>query len=224
MPRAASIALCAALALLELAHPTWPDGAVAQAVNAAGGTWLPLHAALIVAYGLLTWRLWVSVRQPPPILARLALALFAMANTAFLAVDGVVVGLGAAREPVGVDQLWASLPVTLLADLTGATWCLALLSLDAARVAGGLDRPFVGLLALTWLAFIAGATALPGPALLARGLAIAAAVWLVYHRGTRGLANGLLTFGAVLRQHVGPEAALGLLCVAAALALPDRRR
>ena len=47
--------------------------------------------------------------------------------------------------------------------------------------------------------------------------------WLAYRGGTADIGSALLVFAAVLRQHVGPEAALGLLCVAAALAWPRRR-
>jgi len=84
-----------------------------------------------------------------------------------------------------------------------------------------LDRLLVVLLALTWLAFVGSALGLP--VLISRVLAIATLGWLVHGSGPAALGAALLVFGAVLRQHVGPEAALGLLCVAGSLVSAGRR-
>src|SRR5438874_1711225 len=47
----AAVAISIALAVLELSHPTWTDGSVVEAVQAAGAWWVPLHVLLIVGYG-----------------------------------------------------------------------------------------------------------------------------------------------------------------------------
>src|SRR4051794_6992907 len=105
---AAGIAVCGALAILELAHPPTPQGS----------TWLPLHVALVCGYLGLISILWRTA-QPPNTPVRIALALFIVANTAFLALDGLAVGLGATPAPAAADAL--------LANVTGAAWCAALL-------------------------------------------------------------------------------------------------
>ncbi|HEX8968963.1 MAG TPA: hypothetical protein VF937_13845, partial [Chloroflexota bacterium] len=52
--------------------------------------------------------------------------------------------------------------------------------------------------------------------LVGRVLALVGGVVHVYAVGTRGLAFALLLMAAVSRQHVGPEAAFGMLCLALA--------
>jgi hypothetical protein len=62
---------------------------------------------------------------------------------------------------------------------------------------------------------------LPGglPTLVSRLAATATAALLVYARGAQAIPPALLIVSAVLRQHVGPEAALGLVFLAAALSI-----
>ena len=194
-----------ALAILELAHP----------VSAAGAVWLPLHILLTGGYGLLTWLLWQAAargdrHRTASAALRVALIGFVLANTIFLVLDGVV----AAADSVGTNALWG--------NVTGATWCLVLLCLAAALSPAELDRPTTLLLILTWVAFIASATPLPAGPLLSRAVAVASAAWLAYRNGVSALPSALLVFGSVLRQHVGPEATLGLLLVAAALGFSVR--
>ena len=77
-------------------------------------------------------------------------------------------------------------------------------------------------LVLTWVAFVASAPPLSAPPVISRLLAAATGAWIVYSRGTAGVPVALLVFAAVLHQHVGLEAALGLLLVSVALArLPE---
>jgi hypothetical protein len=187
----AAIAACVVLAVLELVHPASSDA------GAAGSMWVPLHVALIGGYGLLSWLLW---RTGTAVL-RVALIVFVLANTALMASEGLMIGL-----PAG----------TLLGNVTGAAWSFALLSLAAALYPLALDRVMAALLAMTWLVFVAGATPLEMSPLLSRATAIVTAAWLTYRGGPFALPSAVLVFAAVLRQHVGPEAALGLLCVGAA--------
>src|SRR3954463_370217 len=90
-----AIALCGAIAILELAHPPSPQGSL----------WLPLHVALIFGYVGLTWGLctaagvWLRNAQPANATTRIALVLFVVANTVFLALDGLAIGLGATSAP-----------------------------------------------------------------------------------------------------------------------------
>lgn len=214
---AAAISLCVALAILELAHPGGTDSTVVDAL------WLRLHIALTIGYGLLTWFLWNTARIPAAVadrhriataLFRAALIVFVLANTTFLLIDGVFPELRAGTDPVSASPV--------LANITGAAWCFVLLSLAAARAPAALDRPATLLLVLTWFAFIAGATPLQASPLVSRAAAVVSAAWFAYRGGVSAVPSALLAFAAVLRQHVGPEAALGLLCVAAALGLSVR--
>ena len=90
---------------------------------------MPLHVALLVGYALLAGALYRTTASP---LARAALVVFAVLNSAFLVVDGLVVGLRAPVDPASADALWATPAVMLLANATGAAWCAALLALAAA--------------------------------------------------------------------------------------------
>src|SRR5712691_8889639 len=99
----AAVAISVALAALELSHPTWTDGSVVQAVKAAGAWWIPLHSLLIAGYGGLVVVLWREVEGGP---ARLLLGLFGVCNTAYLAVDGIAVGVLAQTDPAAADALW----------------------------------------------------------------------------------------------------------------------
>jgi hypothetical protein len=249
--RRAAVAVPIALAALELSHPAWSDGSVAQAVSAAGEWWLPLHVLLMAGYGVLALVLWRRVAErvgPVERAARWSAAVFGACNSAYLALDGLVVGVLARTDPGAADALWNSPLVTLLADATGASWAATLLlcaltlgpsayATDAsvvphppAPVARGVlappaDRLEQGGVAVTWLLFAASAAPL-GPAavaaVLSRVAALATGAWAVYQRGTIGIPFALLAFAAVLRQHVGPEAALGLVCIACAFALTAR--
>src|SRR5258708_6016252 len=96
-----------ALGALELSHPAWSDTDVAGAIGAAGGWWLPLHLLLIAGYAALVRILWV-----PSVYARATLVAFLVCNTAFLAVDGIAVGLLAATDPQAIEALWNGSLVT----------------------------------------------------------------------------------------------------------------
>jgi hypothetical protein len=205
-----------AVGVLQLTHPTWSDGSVAEAVVVAGAWWIPLHVLLIVGYLALALTLW-----PPDAFARALLAAFLVCNTAFLAVDGVLVGSLASSDPSAADAVWNS-PLTLgLADLTGALWCAALLAIAASRVAA--PRTTLLLVALIWLAFV-GSLGLPAMIVLG-SIALVVAVYRTYlGRGaSAGVTFGLLALAALARQHVGVEAALGMLWLAL-VALADALR
>jgi hypothetical protein len=211
-PRTLRIVVPTALAALELSHPTWSEGAVSQAVSAAGGWWLPLHLLLLVGYGALVWLLWL-----PAALPRILLVVFLVCNTAFLATDGLAVGLLAAADPDAADRLWNSAFVAALANLTGAAWAASLLGVAAFVCAAGRTRPLVLGLGLTWLTFVASAPPLAASSALSRLAALATGAWFVYASGVSGVPVALLVFAAVLHQHVGAEAALGVLLVGVAL-------
>jgi hypothetical protein len=223
---------------LELVHPSWADGSVAEAVAATHGTWVPLHVALIVGFAALAWTLDVP-RRPVRVLE----GAFVVCNAAYLAIDGVAVGLLAQRNPGAADALWNSPGVTVLADLAGASWAATLLAVAAARsgpvpaVAGARSGPVLAVaakrsgparvlgpaLGLVWLLFVAGSV-LPYVAVIGRGLALIIAAAAVYTRGTPGLGFALLLLAAVSRQHVGAEAAFGMLCLALAATIELRGR
>jgi hypothetical protein len=218
MPRRSIVRVAEPLALaaLELSHPTW-SGEASQGVAAAGGWWIPLHVLLVVGYGVLARLLWT-----PAAVARALLVLFAVCNTAFLAVDGLVVGVLAGSDPSAADALWASPMVDALANLTGAAWAAALLA-TAARRYPAEEPPAVVVVesVLTWAVFVASGF-VPLAGAISRVLAVATGAMAVQASGRAAVPFALLVFAAVLRQHVGPEAALGMLCIAVALAFRGR--
>jgi hypothetical protein len=203
--RLIGIAIPLALGGLELVHPASP---------AAAGWWIPFHIALIVGYGLLVAVLW-SVPNAHATVARAVLAVFLASNVLFLAIDGV----GAQSD---ADALSANPLVEALANVTGAAWSLALLSVAATLQLVGRTRIVVGGSILAWLTFVASSY-LPGAGLASRAAAVATGAWAVYTAGTSAVPFALLVFAAVLRQHVGPEAALGMLSIALSLAITGRR-
>jgi hypothetical protein len=240
------VAVPLALAAVELLHPTWPGTSPSQAVAAAGAWWLIIHLALIVGYALLVLTLWHASSRPGPrprtdlairalgkvcwtkfgrlrlgakrglsaeLLGRVALAAFFASNTAFLAVDGLGVGLLARTEPASADALWNSPLVVALADATGATWSAALLILAARHTAP--SRLVAIALGTVWIALIASPF-VPVASLGSFAIALAVAAYQVYRGGTAGLPFALLAIAAILRQHVGAEAAVGMLCIALA--------
>ena len=216
---AVAVAVPLALAALELLHPTWPDEAPSQAVTAIGAAWIVLHVALIVGYGLLVWTLWVRT-----LLSRVLLVLFAASNTAFLAVDGLAVGLLAPTQPQAADALWNGLLTGALATLAGATWSAALLALAAARRPPTYGRrAFAIALTVTWLLFVASSV-VPVVGFVSLLAATAIAAFDVFQRGAGALPVALLLVAAMLHQHVGPEAAGGMLCIALARARADLGR
>jgi hypothetical protein len=222
----AALAVPIALAALEVSHPAWTDGAVAQAVTAAGAWWIPLHLLLIVGYGLLALVLWHEIGREAGgrfrRAARALLAIFTLCNSAYLAVDGIAVGVLAQTDPNAADTLWNSPLVTVLADASGATWAAALIVKGLALQGMARGRGDTAGALVTWLVSVASAAPLAGVAALSRIAALATGARAVYQRGTSGMPFALLVFAAVLRQHVGAEAALGLVCVALALAITTR--
>jgi hypothetical protein len=205
-----------AVAVLELSHPTWAGVSISDGVAAAGAWWIPLHLLLIVGYGVLVWILWT-----PGVLARALLVLFVACSTAFLAVDGLVVGVLSQTDPAAADALWNNPPVVALATLTGAAWAAALLATAAELYPSDQRRGVLVEYTLTWATFVASGF-LPLAGAISRVLAVATGAMAVQATGRASIPFALLVFAAVLRQHVGSEAALGMLCVAVTLAL--RRR
>jgi hypothetical protein len=211
----AAVGVPLALGILQLTHPTWADGSVSQAVVEAGAWWIPLHVVLIVGYLALALTLWHGNA-----LARALLAAFLACNTGFLGLDGVVVGSLAPNDPATADAVWNS-PLTLgLGDVTGALWCAALLAIAATRASSAPphmpSRSMIALAFLIWVAFVAS---LVTPAAIVVGsLALVVAVYRTYtRRGARaGVTFGLFALAALARQHVGVEAALGMLWIALA--------
>jgi hypothetical protein len=196
------------LGILQLTHPTWVDGEVAQAVADASTWWIPLHLLLIAGYVALALSLWPAHR-----VSRALLVAFLICNTAFLALDGLVVGSLAPSNPSAADAVWNSPWTTALADLTGALWCAALLSLAVGR---SPQHQLIQLTLLIWVAFVA--SLFTPAAILVSSLALVVAVYRTYlGRGPRaGVTFGLLALAALARQHVGVEAALGMLWIALA--------
>jgi hypothetical protein len=189
------LAVPVAVAALELIHP--------PGAESADWIWIPLHLALIAAFGALVAVLW---RRAHWRAARAALIAFAGANTAYLLVDGVLGDL--------------SPGTSALANAAGAAWAAALLLMAAS--APGVSRRVTAGLMMTWLAFVASAPPVGLPPLVSRLAAATTAAWIVYATGRSALPGALLTFGAVSRQHVGPEAALGMVCCALAIGLSER--
>jgi hypothetical protein len=185
-----------ALAALEALHPPTLGADVAPWFG-----WIPLHVALLVGYAALVWLLW---RIACGRLYRGALLAFGTLNTTYLLVDGIA----RSTSPLAA----------VLADATGAAWAAALLLLASS----GAPRPVQVGAALTWLAFVGSAPPLGLPVIASRTLALATAAGLAYATGAPAVPAALLIFSAVLRQHVGPEAALGLLLLVPALSLRGR--
>ena len=204
-----------ALAALELSHPTWSEGTVSQAVLGSGGWWIPLHVLLLVGFLAVVGLLWAAASAR---LARVALVAFGVCNTAFLATDGAAVGLLALSDPQAADQLWNSPLIAALANVTGAAWAASLLCVAASVARVGRSRPVLFGLTLTWLTFVASAPPIALPSIVSRLAAVATGAWTVYTTGGGGVPFALLVFAAVLPQHVGAEAALGLVLVGLALA------
>ena len=208
---AASIAIL--IAALAIAHPSSSADAVPASIAARLPAWLGIHAALLVAFPALAWRLGRHTTR----WAQAALTAFAVTNTAYITLDGLVVGVLATTDPAYASAVWDSRALDLLANTVGALWAAALLLLAWTRIPGGQSTTVSGIaVALTWLSFTA--TAIPGglPPLASRLIAAAAAALIIYRGGIPGLSAGLLTLAAVFRIHVGPEAALGLLLTACA--------
>lgn len=186
----AAVGVPLVLAILELSHPTWTGGSVSQAVLEAGAWWIPLHVLLLLGYVGLALTLW-----PENTLSRALLAAFVVCNTAFLLVDGLVVGGLAASDPSAADSVWNS-PLTVgFGDLTGALWCAALLAIGATRAsswpqtsrqkAEAPPRSLIVLAVLIWGGFVAS---LITPAAIVIGsLALVFAVYRTYTR--RGAAD-----------------------------------
>jgi len=189
---------------------------LSDGVAAASGGWIPLHVLLIVGYGVLVRILWT-----PTTATRAFLGVFAASNTAFLGVDGLAVGLLSQMDPRAADALWYSPPVGALANLTGAAWAAALLAAAVELYPSRERRAVVVECTLTWAAFVASSF-LPFASAISRVLAVATGAMAVQATGRASVPFALLVFAAVLRQHVGSEAALGMLCVAIALALRER--
>lgn len=200
------------LAALEILHPTWSDTAVSDAVRSSAAWWIVLHVLLLLGYaGLVV----VFLRIARSTAERAMLIAFGIANSMYLAIDGIAIGVLAQLDPVAADVVWSSTWVTLLADGSGATWAAVLLLLAVRSSASLALRVGAG---VTWLAFVASALpALGGPAIgVSRSAALATGAWAVYQRGSVAIPLAMLAFAAVLRQHVGAEAAFGLVLVAIA--------
>ena len=213
--RIARVVVPITLGALELSHPSWSEGTVSEAVAAAGAWWIPLHLLLIVGYAALVRSLWL-----PATFTRALLATFLLCNTAFLLVDGVAVGLLATSDPAAADALWNSPMVTILANLTGATWAASLLAIAATRHGATNSTPVKVGVVVTWILFVTSVFAVPQ--LFSRLAAATTGALIVYSKGAAGISAALLVFAAVLHQHVGPEAALGLVLVGLAVArLPE---
>ena len=200
--RRLTVLVLVAVAALELTHP--------GVDQASGDWWLAVHALLLLGYLAVVAIVW---RLTSNAYVRAAVIAFAAANTVYLAIDGLAVGWLARTDTGAAEQLWNSPVMAVLADVTGALWAAALLLL-----ADPPDRIGRTGAVLTWLTFVAS-TLVAGAALVSRIVALATGGWSVYRRGAHALSLALLVFAAVLRQHVGPEAALGLVCMAIAVSL-----
>jgi hypothetical protein len=203
------------LAVLALLHPIWTGDSVVAA--ASSPNWIPVHIGLLVGFAALVGVMWPAGSRRAP--AAIALAVFALVNAIYLAVDGLWIGRLALSDPPLADALWNAPTVTVLANLSGALFCLALLLRATLEHDVRDDRLLIGGLGLTALLLIASGW-LPYAGLAARLAAIATGGLAIYRAGLPAVPFALLVFASVLRQHVGPEAALGMVCITVALAWP----
>lgn len=217
------------VAVLELLHPTWPDEAVFQTVAPIVGWWLTVHVLLLVLLPAVLWTLWLELppsRAGLDAVTRVLLIVAAVANAAFIAIDGLGTGvLIITARSAALIEMWNSPLLIALADLAGAAFALALLTTAAALYREARTGVALIGLVVTGLAFLA--SALPNPSvspalLLSRIAALVAGGVVVYQGGGSRIPFALLVFAAVLPQHVGPPAALGVLLIGAALLLRER--
>jgi hypothetical protein len=230
-PRRALLLVPPTAAVLELLHPTWPDDAIVQVVAPVVGWWLAVHVLLVCLVPVVLWTL--SLELPPggggsAFLARTLLVTAALANAAFIAADGLGTGLlilntGSADSAAALTTVWNSPVLIALADIAGGAFALAVLTTASALYPDARRGvPFFGLV-VTALAFLA--SALPGGSqalLVSRIAALVAGAAVVYRSGAHDVPFALLVFAAVLPQHVGPPAALGMLLIGAALLFRGR--
>ncbi|GAC1313783.1 MAG: hypothetical protein NVSMB2_02280 [Chloroflexota bacterium] len=216
MSRGISAGVALLIAALALTHPALAAGAAgapAAAIAARGPLWLATHTALLLAFLTFGWRLGRHTTGS----TQAALRLFAVANTAYLALDGLVVGALASSDPSRAAAVWNAPALGILANAVGALWAAALLLLAWIRLPHS-QRTMLSqvALALTWLCFAASAAPGGVPPLASRFIAAATAALVIYRRGTPAMSAALLTVAAVFRIHVGAEAAVGLLLIAGA--------
>jgi len=206
------VPLC--LAALEVVHPGATGESVSETVRSASPWWVPLHVLLLLGYPLLVASLWRLTNSKA---AHAVLAIFAACNSLYVAVDGIAVGMLAQADPTTADALWSTTWVNVLGNVTGAAWAASLLLVALSLTRRNDLAVRVGS-TVTWLAFVA--TTLPvsgGFAIsLSRIPAVATGAWTVYQGGAARIPVALLIFAAVLRQHVGAEAAFGLVLIAIA--------
>jgi hypothetical protein len=230
-PRRVLLLAAPAVAVLELLHPTWPDDAIFLAVAPIIGWWLAVHVLLLCLFPVVLWTL--SMELPPhraglESAARVLLAIAAVTNVAFVAVDGLGTGfliLDSASQGSAetVAAMWNSALLIALADIAGGAFALALLVTAAALYRDASSGFTLLALVLTGLAFLASALPNAEAALLiSRIAAVVAGAAAVYRGGATRVPFALLVFAAVLPQHVGSPAALGMLLIGAALVLRGR--
>jgi hypothetical protein len=226
-PRRLLVLAAPSAAVLELLHPTWPDDAIFESIAPVLGWWLALHVLLLGLLPGVLWTLWLELprrRGGAKSLARVLLIIAAIANAAFIAIDGIGTGLLILyARAAALTVLWNSPLLTGLADLAGGAFALALLATAAALYREARTGLAVVALIVTGLAFLASALPnLSAVLLISRIAALVAGAVVVYRGGGSRVPCALLMFAAVLPQHVGPPAALGILLIGVALLFRGR--
>jgi hypothetical protein len=124
---------------LELTHPGVGPSPF-QSVAPVADWWITLHVMLLALFGLFALAVYLLIAGDRGLVARwaaLLIGVFAVANSAFVAVDGIGVGLLARYgRSLPVDQqltvdaavqaLWVSPAVNALAALADTAWVLSL--------------------------------------------------------------------------------------------------
>lgn len=228
--RLGSLALAPGLAVLALVHPTPGLIDPIATIAAAEALWLGVHVALALGFAGLAWLLLRSADCWPADMWRTALRIvllaFGVLSTVYVGIDGVLVGALAVADAARAETVWSAPALVGVANLVGGLWAAGLTLLAWARLPASRQSVIVGATLLaTWLTFVA--SGLPNgvavPPLLSRLVATASAAVIVFRGGTGDLSPALLTVAAVFRLHVGPDAAVGLVLVAAAEALSRGR-
>jgi hypothetical protein len=224
------------LAVLELLHPPGWDDTVYKGVAPVVDWWITLHLLMLVLFALVVLTLFLSIanqRGPAPAAALVALGLFVVGNSAFIAIDGIGSGLFikgaqdlATAEQAGVEQalqnLWNSPMNEFLARWQWLAWLIGIGASALALYPQARGRVSLALLGVGLVVVLGGGLGLDldlGVPVWSLGVvaAIAAAAMLARQGGAFAIPFGLLLLAAVLPQHGSPPGAIGVACLGLAL-------
>ena len=228
------------LAPLELTHPD-AGVIVFRGVAPVAGWWTTLHVLLLLLFALFALGVGLLVRPPGGLegrIAGLAIGVFAVCNSAFIAMDGISTGIIVAnagglppdqQQPVvdAVQGLWHNHVVSALATAGALGWLVGIAAAAAALVGLRSARPPLLLLlasvALRVPSQLPGLDTTAAEIVMAASVVAALAAAAALYAGRRRLDQAgillLLLLAALSPQHVGWLAAAGVLCFLAAAAL-----